>query len=141
MTGNFERRLDRAEKKLAKELAKAEELAVSDTVALPHYDRAIESLQECDKWAKAGFPGASLADVVRIATNHEPETLLNKIRLRAERNANKMLGIRQRRSPPSLLTKTGQKRMLEKMSRKQALATARSDRGTGKPLNTAGSEL
>ena len=81
---------------------------------LPKYDRMVESLRECAAWAEAGFPGASLKQLIQIAQNTRLEEQAVAIRQRAERNFRKLAGVRQRRQPPSLLTRRGQLNLLSR---------------------------
>ena len=57
----------------------------------PHYHHAMTLIEELAAWGRAGFPGASLADIVKVASNNEPELLLGKIRRRSGRNVKKLL--------------------------------------------------
>jgi hypothetical protein len=77
-----------------------EEVDAAIPTLCPHYHAAMTVLAEVAAWGEEGFPGASLEDMVRIATNSEPEKKLIAIRLRAEKNANRALGLPQRRERP-----------------------------------------
>lgn len=65
-----------------------------DIVGLPHYDRSMRLLEKLGAWARAGFPGATFADLARIASNHLPEKRLSAIRKRADSNCAAALGLR-----------------------------------------------
>jgi hypothetical protein len=62
-----------------------------NAVKLPHYDAALSLTARLYKWARAGFPGATLSDLAQIASNDTPAELLRAIRLRAEKRAKEML--------------------------------------------------
>jgi len=47
----------------------------------------VESLRECAAWAEAGFPGASLKQLIQIAQNTRLEEQAVAIRQRAERKS------------------------------------------------------
>jgi hypothetical protein len=61
-----------------------------NAVTLPHYDAAQQQLIAVVRWARAGFPGATLSELVQIAKSNAPE-LARAIRLRGEKDALQML--------------------------------------------------
>jgi hypothetical protein len=62
-----------------------------EKTGLPHYDAAMPAIAAAAEWSRQGFPDATLEQVIAIANNKTPERHAVAIRLRAERNINKLL--------------------------------------------------
>jgi hypothetical protein len=60
---------------------------------VPHYAAAQRELAAAYEWAVAGFPGATLEQIITIATNLGSERQATDIRERAENQCKSMLGL------------------------------------------------
>jgi hypothetical protein len=69
------------------------ELSAKQNGDVPHYAAAQRELAAAYEWAAAGFPGATLEQVIAIATNLKSEREATDIRLRAENECKSMLGL------------------------------------------------